>query len=371
MRSKVAPSSMKNNVYIVIVNWNRWQYTLMCLESLFQQRYESWKVIVCDNASTDHSLDRMKAWADGNLNPSIPEHVSRRDANAMATPKPISYIEYNREDAESGGKHNEPDVPLIFIRTGENLGFAGGNNVGLRYIINRSDYDYIWLLNNDTIVHPDALSLMVHKLQQASEYGICGATVVYQEDAKRIQTRGGSSHIVWLGQTRYIDFLEPAHLTPLEEDIEQNMACVLGACMVVTKGFIQDVGLLSEIYFLYFEELDWALRAKQHGYKLAYASQAMVFHKEGGSTGGGNRNRTEKSWTADYYEIRNRLVLTRKFYPWALPTVCLSLIVTMINRIRRRKWNRVGMVLQAARDGFSVRLDRPERVTSMAETRDG
>ncbi len=351
---------MANRVYIVIVNWNGWQHTLACLESLFRQRYAPWKVVVCDNASSDHSADHIKAWAAGRLEANCPQPSPLSAFISPAVPKPIPYIECSREDAEAGGKVNAPDIPLILIHTGENLGFAGGNNVGLRYVIHQGDYDYIWLLNNDTIVHPDALSILVDKIQRDPAYGICGATVIYQDETNVIQTRGGSTHLVWLGQTRHIGFPPSLHLPVSEEDIEQKMSCVLGACMLVTKGFIQDVGLLSEIYFLYFEELDWALRARPYGYKLAYAWRARVYHKEGAATGGGNRKRAEKSWTADYYEIRNRLVLTRKFYPWALPTVCLSLIITMLNRIRRQKWKRIGMVVKAVRDGFGVKLDQPE-----------
>ncbi|ETX07957.1 glycosyltransferase family 2 protein [Candidatus Entotheonella palauensis] len=351
---------MEQSVYIITVNWNGWQQTLECLESLFRQRYTAWKVIVCDNGSTDDSLNHIKAWADGYRDATIPNGFPLCDLISPAVPKPIPYIEYHRKEAELGKKEHEPDVPLILIRTGENLGFAGGNNVGLRYLANRSDYDYIWLLNNDTIVHPDALSTLVSKLQQKASYGMCGATIIYQDNTHLIQTRGGSHHLVWLGQTRYIGFLDSIKMPVIEEVIEHKMSCVLGACMLVTKNFIQHVGLLSEDYFLYFEELDWALRAKPHGYKFAYASQAIVYHKEGGTTGGSNLHRSEKTWTADYFEIRNRIVLTRKFYPWALPTVCLSLIITIVNRIRRKKWNRIGMVLRAARDGFRVPLNRAE-----------
>ncbi len=348
---------MEDRVYIVIVNWNGWQHTTACLESLFRQQYTRWNVVVCDNASTDHSIEHLKAWAAGHLEPVTPANAQLQAFVSPAVPKPIPYVEYGREDVIQGAYQVEPDVPLVFIHTGANLGFAGGNNVGLQYVMQQSDYAYIWLLNNDTVVHPEALSRLVDKIQRHPAYGICGATVAYQDDINRIQTRGGSTHLVWLGQTRHIGFLEPTDRQVTEAQIEQQMSCVVGACMLVTKAFLQDVGLLSEPYFLYYEELDWALRSRPYGYQFAYASQALVYHKEGGSTGGGNRDRTEKSWTADYYEIRNRLVLTRTFYPWAVPTVCLSLIVTLINRLRRRQWDRLGMVLQAAIEGFKVKVN--------------
>ena len=342
---------MAHSVYVITVNWNGWEQTLTCLESLFRQRRPACRVVVCDNASTDGSLERIKAWADGDLDIKAPADFPRRDLMSSAVAKPIPYVEYHREEAESNSLATEPDTPLILIQTGANLGFAGGNNVGIRYVVNRADYDYIWLLNNDTIVSPDALSLLIRKLQLDASYGICGATVVYQDGADRIQTRGGGVHRRWLGQTRPIGFLEPACRPAREADIERLMTYVSGACMLVTRSFIQTVGLLNERYFLYFEELDWALRGKALGYKFAYAAQAIVYHKEGGTTGGGDRDRAAKSWLADYYEIRNRFVITKTFYPWALPIVALSLAVTLVNRIRRKKFDRLGMVFQAARDG--------------------
>ena len=349
---------MKNGVYIVLVNWNGWRHTLLCLESLFRQRRTPWKVVICDNASTDGSIDHLKAWAAGHLEAETPTDFQLQALVSPPAPKPIAYVEYQRQEIEGGHAPAAPDAPLIFMHTGANLGFAGGNNVALRYIMDRADDSYIWLLNNDTVVHPDALSIMIDKMETNPAYGMCGATVIYQDEPTRIQTRGGSTHQTWLGQTRYIDFRKHPNALVTEAQIEQRMDCVLGACMLVTPNFIQDVGLLSEKYFLYFEELDWALRSRPYGYKLAYASQAKIYHKEGGTIGAGNRNRKEKSAIADYYEIRNRLVLTRTFYPWATPTVCLSLMATLINRIRRRQWSRLSLVLQAAVAGLQAKLER-------------
>jgi GT2 family glycosyltransferase len=349
--------TINNKVYIVILNWNGWYHTLECLESLFRQNYTSWRVVVCDNASTDGSLEKIQAWADGLSDFEVASAFQLKPYISPSVSKPICYIYYEKEEAECGGSLQESDEPLVLIQVGKNLGFSGGNNVALRYIQQRGDYDYVWILNNDTIVRPDTLSILVDKLRSEPTYGVCGATVVYQHDPNLIQTRGGNMYFAWLGQTRPIGSLENISDPTCEQEVEAKMACVIGACMLVTKTFLRDVGLLSEIYFLYFEELDWALRARRYGYKFAYAAQAIIYHKEGASTGGGNRNRGKKSWLADYYEVRNRLVLTRKFYPWALPIVSLSLIGTMINRARRRQWERIGMVLKSAIDAFKIPLD--------------
>jgi GT2 family glycosyltransferase len=365
------PPSRRPCVYVILVNWNGWQHTLACLESLFRQDYPSWRVVVCDNASTDGSLENIQAWANGLLHCDVAAFFPLNSHVSPPVPKPISYVYYEKEEAEGGGGLEPPHAPLVLIQVGENVGYAGGNNVALRYMRRRGDYDYVWILNNDTIVRPDTLAILVDKLRSAPAFGMCGATVAYQHDPNLIQTRGGSTYLPWLGQTRHIGALERLVATTREPDIEARMACVSGACMLVTKRLLKDVGLLSEIYFLYFEELDWALRARRYGYALAYASQAIIYHKEGGSIGGGNRDRGNKSWLADYYEVRNRLVVTRKFYPWALPVVCLSLIGTIINRIRRRQWKRLGMVFKCAVDAFKVTLDTARAAPPKEEQGDG
>jgi len=312
-------------------------------------------VLVCDNASTDDSWENMKAWAEGRFAPDVAADFPLRHLILPRVPKPIPYLEYS--DATDMRRPQKCDVPLVLIQTGTNLGFAGGNNVALRYAQSQGDYEYIWIINNDTLVQPLTLSHLVDKLRSAPSYGMCGGTVVYQHVPHLIQARGGNTYVPWLGRTTPLGFLETPETEVCETHIEARMACVSGACLLVSKALVQTVGYLSEIYFLYFEELDWALRARQHGYQLAYAARAIMYHQEGASIGGGNRDRAHKSWTADYFEIRNRLVFTRKFYPWAVPLVCLALLVTLGNRLRRRQWDRLGLVCKTVIDAFRVRLD--------------
>lgn len=339
-------------VYIILVNWNGWAHTLECLESLFRINYGNYKVIVCDNASEDDSVNHIRAWAKGDLDifPNAKEH-ELRSFSFPPTPKPISFQEFNCEEIEQEDFKPEKDIPdLTLIQTGYNLGFAGGNNVALRYLLKRNDEDYVWLLNNDTVVDPDALQHLVSKIERVPDYGICGSTLLYYHSPNTIQSRGGNLYNPWIGHTQHAGFLEGKNSNfGRESDIEEQLDCILGSSMLVSSDFLNNVGLMSEEYFLYFEELDWVLRAKQR-YEICYASKSIVFHREGGSTGGGNRNRSEKSKTADYYEIRSRLLMTRKFYPYAIPSVCLALGVSVLNRVHRRQWDRIGMIFKILKD---------------------
>src|SRR5450830_954663 len=123
--------------YIVLLNWNGWKDTIECLESVFRLDYPHFRVIVCDNASRDGSLDHIKAWADGRQAAAASSVVLRSAARPLA--KPVAWVEYDREQAERGGDAHE-QAPLVLIQTGANLGFAGGNNVGVRYAQARGDH---------------------------------------------------------------------------------------------------------------------------------------------------------------------------------------------------------------------------------------
>src|SRR5450631_1463343 len=118
-----------NKVYILILNWNGWQDTIECLETVFRNDYPNYQVIVCDNDSTDSSLDKIKAWAEGRLEPKNVENEYLRALSSPPVAKPVTYREYSRTRAEKGGAADDGDVSLILIQTGANLGFAGGNNV--------------------------------------------------------------------------------------------------------------------------------------------------------------------------------------------------------------------------------------------------
>lgn len=332
-------------VYVLILNWNGWQDTIECLESVFRLDYPSYRVIVCDNGSEDGSLQHIKAWAEGRLAVALPKDNPLRHLSFPPVPKPIPYVDYERSVAEEGGDPKDADNLLILIQTGSNLGFAGGNNVGLRYALARDDFDYVWLLNNDTVVRPDALTHLVRRMVEKPEAGMCGATVLCYDRPELVQSLGGCIYNKWLGACKPIGLLQSSKLPIDRQLVEKRMSYVAGSSLLVKKSFLGDIGLMSEDYFLYYEELDWAVRARGR-YKLAYAPESIVYHEEGGTSGAERRKPEARDFTADYYSIRNRLIITRKYFRYALPVVYLGLVGAMGNRIRRRQWNRLGMILK-------------------------
>lgn len=319
-------------VYIVILNWNGWADTIECLESVFRSNYSRFRVIVCDNGSTDGSLGYIKDWAKGQLDSCTFPPPPLRHLTFPPLPKPIAVHEYDSSQREK--THQIADgAPLVLIETGANLGFAGGNNVGLRYALSNMECRYVWLLNNDTVVEPDALTQLVRRMQEKPDAGICGSTLYFYHYPEVVQALGGATYNKWLGSNRHLGLFQKNNQPVIQSDVENKMCYVIGASMLTTRAFLETVGLMSEEYFLYFEELDWITRAKGR-FSLAFADRSLIYHKEGGSAGTSSDPK-QKSLRAEYFTIRNRLVFTRKFYPWALPGVYAGIFMALFNRIRR------------------------------------
>jgi hypothetical protein len=233
--------------------------------------------------------------------------------------KPVSYIEYSRLASEHEALRGQ-SAQLTLIQTGSNLGFAGGNNVGIRYALDQGA-DYVWLLNNDTVVDSDALAKLVERASVDNNVGIVGSTLRFYGDPERLQALGGATFIPWRCRARPIGIgalyreISPAQ----QHEIEQQTAYVIGASMLVSRSFLETVGLICEDYFLYYEELDWACRASGK-FKLAYAPGSYVFHKVGAAAGNG-------SLFSLGFMFRSRLRFMKTFFPHLLIATRFWLLV--------------------------------------------
>lgn len=275
-------------VGIVILNYNNAQDTMECIESILQLNCNDWICYIVDNHSDLEIYAKISAY--------------------------IESLKNNR---------------VLLIRNSDNLGYAGGNNIGIMHAIS-DGADYVWILNNDTTVDNMSLSYMLNKMYTDSDIGLCGSKLIYSWNRDKIQGYGGKYN-KYFGTSTYIT------------DINQinDMDYVIGASVLVSRKFLQDIGLMSEDYFLYYEELDWAERAKGR-YKIGCAVNSIVYHKEGGTIN--NNSRKEKSYISDYYSLKNRLLFTKKFYNRYLPLVMIGLLIAIVNRIKRGQYNRVLMI---------------------------
>ena len=340
-------ASPQPKVYIVIPNYQGWQDTLECLESIFRCRYSRYQVVVTDDHSSNGSLTHIQQWAKG-------DSLLRPVVDQPST-KPIPFVLYGNQEATRGGDPEMEETrvtgnnyPLILIQNETNRGYAGNNNVALEYVLAKGDSDYIWLLNSDTVIDGDSITNLVEKAalyqRRGCKVGIIGPKIFHYHGPNLLQGVGGV-HKKWSGISHHLGEFEEDRGQYDHERVVDDIDYIMGAAMFVNTNFVKDVGLLSEDYFLYFEELDWISRGNKRGWTLGFCWDSKVYHKEGGTIGSSTKGK-DRSVMSDYYSIRNRILFTRKYFPLCLLTVYPSMVGVLLNRARRRQFDRIPMVLK-------------------------
>jgi hypothetical protein len=256
-------------------------------------------------------MEYLKAWAEGKLDVWVNPNNSLRNLSFPPVSKPIPYVYYTREEAEKGGnpeieeelKNKIPkDItskyPLVFIQSGDNLGFAGGNNIGIRYALVKNDFEYIWLLNSDTVIRKDSLIKLV-EFAEKNNTGISGSVLTYYDSPNTVQAYGG--HIN--------KFFGTSHRILKKEQIKDKLNYIVGASFLINRRVIEKIGLLPEDYFLYYEETDYCFNASKNGFSLGVALDSVVYHKEGQSTGANKKLKSE----IDALSLTNRIKFHKKY----------------------------------------------------------
>jgi GT2 family glycosyltransferase len=297
-------SSPMDPVCAVVVNWNGWRDTVVCLESLYALEGPPVRVVVCDNASSDDSVAELE------------RYLRERPA------PPAGAV---------------PSVHLL--KLAQNLGYAGGINAGIEWARSQWAPRGFWLLNNDVQAQAGALEAMVAAHASVPNAGICGSVLLEWEQPERIQAVAGMFRR-WLGVGW--------HATELPADGAEVSLAVdypVGASMYVGAEYLDKVGPMDASYFLYAEEMDWAERGRRLGFRPLIALRSRLRHKEGASTGsrGGVRN---KSLLSERYGVINRLRITGKFWPHYLPLVWWSLFLVVLDRVVHGETARAALVLR-------------------------
>lgn len=273
-----ASSGERPLVYVVVLNWNQPRYTLDCLHSLDAVTYPRCRVLVVDNASTDDSVARLRAEA--------------------------------------------PHVDLI--ETGENLGFAGGNNVGIRRALG-AGADYVFLLNNYAILAPDALTTLVETAEARSDAGIVGANIHYYDAPTRISELYTYMNW-WKGRPYYVghDEEDRGQYTEVRE-----VDCVSGCALLIRRATVEAIGLMATDYFLYSEDMDWCIRAQRAGWRCLAVPQAVVWHKVSATVAG---DESAGNVFGEYYRERSRILFMRRHAPPVNRLVFLPMSAVALGR---------------------------------------
>jgi len=303
---------MKNITYIILLNHNGSSDTCDCILSLQKMTATDFKIIVVDNSSDIKEFDTICEFV---KNQQIPF---------------VSFLQ--NEDKEINNEQ------IILIKAKENKGFAHGNNIALRFGMMQNNAAYFWILNNDTAVDPEALNeLKAYHSQHPKT--ILGSKLLYFYNNETIQAVGGS-----FNQTFYISehVGEGKSKNVLKKDLP-SIDYPHGASMFVSKLFVEEVGLLNEDFFLYYEELDWVYRAKHKGYKPDWCEKSIVYHKEGATIGSSYKKK--KSIFSETQLFISRKKFIKKYYSLSFKFYFSSLLL-ILNRLRKGQFTLANQLIK-------------------------
>lgn len=297
-------------VAIILLNWNGYNDSYECIKSLEYLDYNNFHVFLVDNASTDGSYEKL--------------------------------VQDNRL-----GKFN---VEVTCIQSGGNLGSAGGNNVGINAAYELG-YDYFWMLNNDTYVDNIALSALINVIDADQKIGIVGSKI-YFADSKRLWFAGGEVN-PYMGTSKHFGINEEDH--GQYDDINE-VDFIVGCSMLFRRELVEEIGLLEEDYFIYYEDTDWNVRAKRNGWKIIYVPQSIIYHKESSST-----KADDLSPYYGYYLIRNGYLMASRMarnYKWmAMISLLIRIVKFHILYVlkSKNKRTRSNLIMKGAIHGIKQR----------------
>lgn len=271
-----------STVTAVIVHHANLHDTFACVASLVTGDRVPENIIVVDNSEADFDISEFN----------------------------IPFQRVGEKEFELSFAYNAcaPPYSVKWLQT-KNNGYAAALNVGIK----KANADFYWLLNNDVTVAKDALKNLVNYAVQntSKRLGVAGCKVMFHDRPNVINAVGGKFNR-WKGGGYNIGANQVDERQFDKNDVDIDYA--YGAAMFVSKRFVEEVGLLDESYFLYFEELDWTTRGNKKGFATGFCSSCVVYHKQGATTGKKIKQAHQTSDTA-HWHYRNLIRFYRKHYP--------------------------------------------------------
>lgn len=292
------------SVFIIIVNWNGYRDTLECVESLYKINYKNYKVILIDNGSDTNEIDAI----------------------------------------------TDKFPSTVLIKSNANLGFSGGNNLGIEFSI-QSGAEYVLLLNNDTIVEVDFLNHLVGNIIQNDKVVIAVPKINYHSNPQTIWYGGG-----------FISKIRGSGFTLGEGKFEGSynknkfVTFATGCCLLIETRVIKQIGTLDESYFLYLEDVDYCLRVISAGYKILYVADSKIYHKVSVST------KKNNALLPLYYVTRNRFYLTKKslsyYFYLTFPTILIIFIIKSLYWALTGQTEKIKIVKKAIDDFLKKKMGK-------------
>lgn len=299
------------SVAIILINWNGFAFTKACLASLRKVSYPSFQVILVDNGSVELEGQKLKS--------------------------------------------EFPEIELLENKA--NLGFAGGNNVGIRKAM-KAGFSHIMLLNNDTEVEHDFLTLMMSNFQSSPKLGVVQPLIFFLHQKEQLWSAGGKwdaflGRAITLGDRKFLKEYSASDV---------NLDWATGCCFLVSREAVEAVGGLNEQYFAYFEDVDWSFRIREKGFGIALSTAAKIYHEAGASS---KKKHSEGTLSADvfYWHVRNQFFLLRTHFSWMsiLPALIYHsgrFLAWMAYFCLRGRFQKLKAVARGIKDGLFTTLDQ-------------
>jgi hypothetical protein len=244
---------MNDNYIIVLINYNNWQDTIECINSLKNSGVKGTNILIIENCSHNDSLEKLKIEAPG----------------------------------------------IKLISTNKNLGFTGGNNIGLKYALEKN-YDYAILLNNDTIVEgKDSIKVLISVMDKHSDVTLGTGRIFYYPDKDKIWYNGGKL-IKWRGMAVHFNYRQNKNEVRLNTETKET-DFISGCFMCIRLRDLPKLGYLDENFFMYLDDIEYSVRAVKSNLKLLYVPEVVIYHKAVGEE--------KRTPNLVYYSIRNRRLL--------------------------------------------------------------
>jgi len=311
VKSKQPPAK----VSIIILNWNGLEDTIECLESLKKIAYPNYEVIVIDNGSVGNDAQRLK---------------------------------------EKFGDY------IYLIQNERNYGYAEGNNIGIRHVLKESTSDYVLLLNNDLVVHPQFLDELVKLAEDDCSIGIAGPKSYLYSSRNKLEFTTAKIDL-WRGRTVQVGF---GRIDSGQYDNVQDTDYCQGACFLIRREVIQRIGLLDASYFAYWEETDYCLRARKEGFRIVYCPRAKIWHK--GWSKMWDKDRTSSLMAGAVYHLTRSTFIFMKKHARKLQIGTYLLYFLTIHfwvmgvhfLVRRRSLQGFASFLRGVKDGLRLLMSR-------------
>ena len=249
---------MRPKISIILVNWNGWNDTIKCIKSLLYLDYNNYEIIIVDNFSEDNSIHHIRKWCTSNLSIKFNEIFTTSKLNSRDAINPIVI---------------ESKVNVTLIKNHTNLGYSGGNNIGIKFS-HKIGAQYFWLLNNDTTVKNDSLDKLIERALAENNNTLLSSHIFFADNVERSWFSGGI----------YIPFFAIAKSVDYNKFYVSKYQFLTGCALFIPRKIFESIGYLDNSIFLYAEDVDFSIKAKRSGFKLDIVLESKVFHSVSSSS---------------------------------------------------------------------------------------